>query len=79
MARFTEIKSTNPRLTQNELAKEIGFSSSSLLGYRQEFNMISPYRSSLNTIKRRQKITNTDSDNVERRQLTPSEIQITKD
>ena len=68
-----ENKSTNPRLEQDETAKQLSYSSSSLLRYRQELNMISPYRSSLSTHKKRQKNKNTDSDDVKRRQLTPKD------
>ena len=52
MARFMEINYTNPRLTQNEIAKQLDYSSSSLLCYGQELNMISPYRNSLNRQKK---------------------------
>ena len=49
MTRFMKINSTNPRLRQDELAKQLSYSTLSLLRYRQELNMISPCRSSLNT------------------------------
>ena len=41
MARFMEIKSTNPGLRQDEIAEQLGFSSSSLLRYRHDLNMFS--------------------------------------
>ena len=41
--------------------------------YRQELNMILPCRSSSLTLKKRQKITITDSDDVKGRQLTPKD------
>ena len=44
MAGFMEIKATNPRSTQKEIAKELGYSTSSLQGYRQDINMLSPHR-----------------------------------
>ena len=44
MARFMEIKSTNPKLKQSETAKELGCSSSTLKRYRNYINMFSPYR-----------------------------------
>ena len=73
MAGFKESKPTNPRLGQYEIARQLGYPSSSLLRYRQVLNMISLYRSSLNIHKKRQKTTNTDSVDVERRQLSPED------
>ena len=72
MAKFMEIKSTNPRLRQVDIAKELGYSGSSLLRSRQELNMISTNRSSIK-IHKKQKITNKDSDDVKRRQLIPKD------
>ena len=64
MARFMEIKSTNPKIKQNEIAKDLGFSSSTLQRYRSDINMLSPYRIPPNNInnKRRQNISNTNLD-----------------
>ena len=45
MARFMEIKSTTPKLTQNEIAKELGYSNSSLLRYRHTYIHIRKDRS----------------------------------
>ena len=67
--RFMEIKTTNPRLKQDEIAKQLGCSRSILLRYRQELIIFSPNRNSLNRRKKRQKIP--DSDAVKKRQLTP--------
>ena len=39
----------NPRLTQKELAKELGCSTSSLHCNRKDINMLSPYRIKANT------------------------------
>ena len=44
MARFMEKKSNNPKLTQKEIAKELGYSSSTLQRYRNDISMNSPYR-----------------------------------
>ena len=44
MASFLGIKSMNPTLTQKEIAKELGYSVSSLKRYRQGILMLSPYR-----------------------------------
>ena len=44
MARFVEIKSLNPGLRQDQIAIEIGCSSSTLQRYRLDIKMLSPYR-----------------------------------
>ena len=69
MARFMEIKSMNPRLRQDQMAKDLGCSSSPLQRYRQDKNMLSPYGIPPNTKKRKQKISNRDND-LERPQMT---------
>ena len=43
MAKFVEIKSVNPRLRQDQIAKEIGCSSSTLQRYRKVVNLLSPH------------------------------------
>ena len=60
MAKFMEIKSSNPKLEQSEIAKELAISTSTLHRYRTEINMHSPYRKvqSSNTNTRKQKISN---------------------
>ena len=46
MARFTEMKSINPKMKQMEVAKELGYSSSTFQRYRNDIKMQSPYKSS---------------------------------
>ena len=62
MARFMAIKPLNPKLTQKKKTKEHGYSISSLQRYRQDINMLSPYRFSPNSNKRKQKISNREPD-----------------
>ena len=84
MARFMGIKSMNPKLRQDQIAKEIGFSSSTLQRYRNDKNMPSPYRiPQNNTNKRRQKSSNTNLDDnsnceheVQRRQMTSLNLKL---
>ena len=45
----------NLRLRQDQIAKELGCSSSTFQRYRQDINMLSPYGIPLNTDKRKQK------------------------
>ena len=54
MARFMEIKSVNPRLRQDQIAKELDCSSSTLQRYRNDLNMPPPYRTPPNSNKGRQ-------------------------
>ena len=48
MADFMRIKYENPRLKQNEIANQLGLSSSTLKRYRNDIDMLSPYRNSSN-------------------------------
>ena len=73
MARFLEIKYMNPRLRQDQKAKELGCSSSTLQRYRQDMNFLSRYRIPPNSHKRRQKISNREHD-LERPQLTSIDL-----
>ena len=52
MAKFMEIQSMNPRFRQDQIAKEIGSSSSTFKLYRN-INMLSAYRIPSNTKERK--------------------------
>ena len=69
MARFREIKSTNPKLSQDQIAKELGCSSSFWRRYRQDINMLSLYKIPAKSNKTKHKISNREHD-LERRQMT---------
>ena len=58
MAKFMELKAVNPTLTQKERVKELGYSSSTLKRFRNDINMLSPYRIPPKTNKRKQNISN---------------------
>ena len=85
MAKFMQNKFENPKLTQSERAKQLSYSSSTLKRYRNDMNMVSPYRfqSKINN-KRSNKfqiqvlltthIVNTGTHELERPQMTPNEI-----
>ena len=63
MADFMRIKYENPRLKQSQIANQLGYSSSTLQRYRNDVNMISPYRiNPNNTNKRTRKVKNTHFD-----------------
>ena len=55
MARFIEIKPINPKLGQDQTAKELGYSSSTLQRYRQDIKMLSHYRIPSNKTKKGKK------------------------
>ena len=57
-----EIESVNLKLRQHQIAEELGCSSSFLKRYRQDINMLSPYRIPSNSDKRKHKISNREHD-----------------
>ena len=70
LARFMEIKINNPELKQDQVTKELCFSSSTLQCYRYDIKMQNPYKS--NNPKRTQ---NTPSD-LKTPQMTSNELLI---
>ena len=73
MVSFMEIKSFNPILRQDQIAKHLGWSNSTLQRYRHHLIMHSPYRNLLNSNKRERKISNCEQ-NLERPQLTSNDL-----
>ena len=64
MADFMKVKYENPKMKQSEIANQLGISSSTIQRYRNDINMLSPYRiSANNTKKRSKKAKNTDFEN----------------
>ena len=64
MADFMRVKYKNPKLKQSELANQLGLSTSTLQRYRNDINMLSPYRlHPNNTNKRTKTAKNTNFDN----------------
>ena len=62
-----QIKFENPKLKQSETADQLGYSSSTLQRYKNDINILSPYRIQPNiTIKRTKKVSNTILDNNSR-------------
>ena len=63
---YREIKSNNPRMKQNEITKDLGYSSSTLQRQRLDIKLQSPYKSNnpkkcpmtSNDLKRPQKTSN---------------------
>ena len=52
---FMYMKYQNPKLKQSELANNLNMSSSTIQRYRNDINMLSPYRISPNNVKKRTK------------------------
>ena len=81
-ADFMRLKNENPKLKQSEIANQLGSSSSTLRRYRNDINMLSPYRiNTNNTEKRSKKVKYTDFDNnshheadVKRSQMTSNDL-----
>ena len=81
MADFMRVKYENPKLKQSHIANQLCLSSSTLQRYRNDINMLSPYRCHPNnTNKRTKKVKNTTFDNdlhresdVKRPQMTSNE------
>ena len=76
------VKHENPKMKQSEIANQLGMSSLTLQRYRNDINMLSPYKIfPNNTNKRTKNVKNTDFDNnphhetdVERPQLTSNDL-----
>ena len=63
MADYMRVIYENPKLKQIEIANQLGMSSSSIQRYRNDINMLSPYRiNPNNTNKRTKKAKNFKSD-----------------
>ena len=49
---FMNKKYQNPKMTQSEISNQLGMSSSTLQRYRNDINMISPYRNNPKNVKK---------------------------
>ena len=76
MADFMKVKYENPRMRQSEIANQLGMSSSTLQRYRNDINMLSPYRISPNNTKKRSKKAKIeDIGDLKRPQMTSRRLQ----
>ena len=55
MADFMRTKFENPKMKQSEITNQLGLSSSTLQRYRNDINMLSPYRINPNNNHKRTK------------------------
>ena len=58
---FMNIKYQNPKMTQSEISSQLNMSPSTIQTYRNDINMISPYRINSNNVKKQQKKTKIDN------------------
>ena len=80
MADFMRVKYENPRLKQSEIANQLGMSSSTVQRYRNDINMLSPYRISPNNVKKRTKKAKIDDNaDLKRLQMTANDLKTTSD
>ena len=78
MADFMKLKYENPRMRQSEIANQLGMSSSTVQRYRNDINMLSPYRiSPSNTKKRPKKAKIDDITDLKRPQMTSNDVKTT--
>ena len=80
MADFMKVKYENPKMKQSEIANQLGMSSSTLQRYRNDINMLSPYRISPNNVKKRTKKAKIDDiADLKRPYLTSNDLKTTSD
>ena len=78
MTDFMKVKYENPKMKQSEIANQLGMSSSTLQRYRNDINMLSPYRNNPNNVKKRTKKAKIDDiDDLKRPQMTSNDVKTT--
>ena len=72
---FMNIKYQNPRLRQSEIASQLDMSASTIQRYRNDINMLSPYRINSNNVKKQPKKAKIDdNDDLKRPQMTSDDL-----
>ena len=75
---FMNIKYQNPRMTQSEISSQLNMSSSTIKRYRNDINMLSPYRNNPNNVKKRSKKAKIDDiGDPKRTQMTSNDLKTT--
>ena len=78
MIDFMNFKYQNPKMTQSEISSQLNMSSSTIKRYRNDINMLSPYRISPNNVKKRSKKAIIDNnDEPKRPQMTSNDLKTT--
>ena len=72
---FMHIIYQNPKMKQSEIANHLNMSSSNLQRYRNDINMLSPYRINSNNVKKRSKKAKiNDIGDLKRPQITSNDL-----
>ena len=75
---FMNIKYQNPKMTQSEISSQLNMSPSTVQRYRNDINMLSPYRISANNVKKRTKKAKIDDiGDLKRPQTTLNDVKTT--
>ena len=72
---FMNIKYQNPKMTQSEISYQLNMCSSTIQRYRNDINMLSPYRISRNNVKKQSKKAKIDDNgDLKRPQMTSNDL-----
>ena len=75
---FSHIKYQNPKKTQSEISSQLNMSSSTIQRYKNDINMLSPYRITPKNVKKQQKKTKIDNNaDLKRPQMTSNDLKTT--
>ena len=75
---FMNIKYQNPKMTQSEISSQLNTSPSTIQRYRNDINMLSPYRINPNNVKKRTKKPKIDDiGDLKRPQMTSNDVKTT--
>ena len=75
---FMNIKYHNPKMSQSQISSQLNMSPSTIQRYRNDINMLSPYRINPNNVKKQQKKTKIDNNgDLKRLQLTSNDLKTT--
>ena len=78
MADFMRVKYENPKMKQSQIANQLGLSSSTLQRYRNDINVLSPYRINPNNVEKRTKKAKIDDiTDLKRPQKTSNDVKTT--
>ena len=73
---FMNIKYQNPKMKQSEISSQLNMSPSTIQRYRNDINMISPYRINPNNVKKRPKKAKIDDiGDLKRPQMTSNNLE----
>ena len=75
---FMNIKYQNPKMTQSGISSQLNMSPSTIQRYRNDIDMISPYRINPNNVKKRSKKAKIDDNgDLKRPQMTSDDLKTT--